>query len=247
VPDLHFRHRHHHRGFAILASALVLAAACGDQGGELKDATDRRRAEMANRDTAKDGTGSVGDTAYSIPTFAGDTPAVSATPPAAPPAKTDSVAKDSSRAPAPAGGEWTLAKRDVVRPRVVGTLRGLRLAQQNGFDRLVLDFGTGPAPGWHVEYVDGPVAQCGSGQVVRVAGDAKLLVRLRTAQAHDDAGAPTVRQRDLSLTLPVMKQLVMTCDFEGDVEIVLGLDSRQPYRVMELQTPNRLVIDLKQP
>lgn len=241
MPDLHF----HHRLGAILISSLVLAAACGDQGGELKDATDRRRAEMANRDTSKDGTGAAGDTGYAIPTFVGDTPAVPSTP--AKPAKADSAAKDSAKAPAPGGGEWTTAKRDVVRPRVVGTLRGLRVAQQNGFDRLVLDFGAGAAPGWHVEYVDGPVAQCGSGQVVRVAGDAKLLVRLRTAQAHDDAGAPTVRQRDLQLTLPVMKQLTMTCDFEGDVEIVLGLDSRQPYRVMELQSPNRLVIDLKQP
>jgi len=245
VPDLHLHYRHRHRLGAILISTLVLAAACGDQGGELKDATDRRRAEMANRDTSKDG-GAAGDTGYAIPTFVGDTPTVSST--AAKPAKTESAAKDSAKAPAPGGGgEWTTATRDVVRPRVVGTLRGLRVAQQNGFDRLVLDFGAGAAPGWHVEYVDGPVAQCGSGQVVRVAGDAKLLVRLRTAQAHDDAGAPTVRQRDLPLTLPVMKQLVMTCDFEGDVEIVLGLDSRQPYRVMELQSPNRLVIDLKQP
>jgi hypothetical protein len=242
VPHLHlppFR-----RLFAVLATTLALAAACGDQGGELKDVTERRRAELAGRDTSNGAAG--GDTGYAIPTFVGDTPAVSA---AATPAqaKTDSAAKDSARTPAAAGGEWTVAARDVSRPRVVGTLLGLRLAQQNGFDRLVLDFGGGPMPGWHVEYVDGPVARCGSGQVVRVAGNAKLLVRLRTAQAHDDAGAPTVRQRDLPLTLPVMKQMVMTCDFEGDVEIVLGLDSRQPYRVMELQSPNRLVIDLKQP
>lgn len=244
MHDFHLRRSYRLFAGAMLISALSLAAACGDQGGELKDATDRRRAEMANGDTTKEG--AERDTGYSIPTFVGDTPAVSAA--AAAKAKTDSVAKDSAKTAAVASaGDWTSGARDVQRPNVVATLRGLRVAQQNGFDRLVLDFGTGPASGWHVEYADGPVAQCGSGRVVRVAGDARLVVRLRTAQAHDDAGAPTVRQRDIPLTLPVMKQLVMTCDFEGDVEIVLGLDTRQPYRVMELQTPNRLVIDIKQP
>jgi hypothetical protein len=227
----------------LLLAAVAFAAACGDEGGELKDATARRRAELANRDTARDARADTAgpDTGYSIPAFVSDTAAAAA-------AKTDTTAKDSAKGAAAAqDAGWTAGAREVKRPNVVGVLRGLRVAQQAGFDRLVLDFGAGPVPGWRLEYVDRPITQCASGQTMPVAGQAWLRIRLRTAQAHDDNGAATVRQRDIPLTLPVMKQMVMTCDFEGDVDLVLGADSRQPYRVMELQSPNRLVIDLKQP
>lgn len=228
----------HRFAFALLVST-ALVAACKDQGGELREATARRRAELANRDTTRDDAGDTGgpDTAYTIPAFVGDTPAIAA--------RADSAAKDSAKAGA-AADEWTAGAREAKHASVVGVLRGFRVAGQNGFDRLVLDFGDGPLPGWRVAYVERPVQQCGSGEVTQVAGQAWLLVRLRTAQAHDDAGAPTVRQRDVSLGLPVMRQLAMTCDFEGDVEVVLGLASRNPYRVMELANPSRLVVDVRQ-
>jgi hypothetical protein len=37
----------------------------------------------------------------------------------------------------------------------------------------------------------------------------------------------------------------LTCDFEGKVVFVLGLVSKKPYRVVELQNPTRLVVDVK--
>lgn len=227
----------------VLGGALLLAA-CGDEGGELKEATARRRAEMAGRDTSRDHADSTrGDSAYAIPAFVGDTPVRAV--------KTDSAAKpaaDSAKpaAPAAGGGEWATAARDGAHRGATGVLRGLRVAQQNGFDRMVLDFGSGALPGWHVEYVD-DASQCGSGRPVRVAGTAMLLVRLRGAQAHDDAGQPTLRQRDLPLSMPVLRQMALTCDFEGVVEVVLGVSATQPYRVMELQNPSRIVVDVKQP
>jgi hypothetical protein len=66
-----------------------------------------------------------------------------------------------------------------------------------------------------------------------------------TAQAHTDAGQPTITDRDRHLTCRNLKQLVLTCDFEAKVGFVLGLDSKKPYRVVELQNPTRLVIDVK--
>jgi hypothetical protein len=41
--------------------------------------------------------------------------------------------------------------------------------------------------------------------------------------------------------------MVMTCDFEGDVALVLGVSARQPFRVAEYANPSRLVVDVKQP
>ncbi|MBV9110754.1 MAG: hypothetical protein JO306_15185 [Gemmatimonadetes bacterium] len=232
---------------SLALAAALLSAACGDEGGELKDATARRRAEMANRDTTRGHADSTrGDSAYTIPAFVGDTPVRAA--------KTDSAARpaaDSAKAatpakPAAADSGWTTSALAGTHRGATGVLRGLRVAQHDGFDRLVLDFGTGAVPGWHVEYVDA-ATQCGSGRKVKTAGTAVLLVRLRTAQAHDDAGQPTIRQRDLPLTLPVLRQMVMTCDFEGGVEVVLGVAARQPFRVMDFQGPSRIVVDVKQP
>jgi hypothetical protein len=37
----------------------------------------------------------------------------------------------------------------------------------------------------------------------------------------------------------------LTCDFEAKVSFVLGLNSKKPYRVVELQNPTRLIIDVK--
>ena len=225
-----------------LVLGATLLAACGDEGGELKEVTARRRAEMANRDTSGDHADSArGDSAYSIPAFVGDTPVRAA--------KTDSAAKpaaDSARAAAPAATDsgWTTAAQDGAHRGTVGVLRGLRVAQHPGFDRLVLDFGTGALPGWHVEYVNG-ASQCGSGRPVKTAGSAVLLVRLRTAQAHDDAGQPTVRQRQLPLNMAAMREMAITCDFEGEVEVVLGVSAALPYRVMQLANPTRLVIDVQ--
>jgi hypothetical protein len=51
--------------------------------------------------------------------------------------------------------------------------------------------------------------------------------------------------RDRHLNCRNLKQLVLTCDFEAKTAFVLGLDAKKPYRVVELQNPTRLVIDVK--
>lgn len=228
----------------MMAAAALASAACGDQGGELKDVTARRRAEQLAADSANDSAAArpPADTGYQIPAFA-DQDTAARTAPAAAPA--DTAAKPATPA-APPPAEWTSATREVGRPGVAATLRGLRTAANAGYDRVVLDFGAGAVPGWQVEYVDTPVRRCGSGEPVEIAGDGRLRIRLRTAQAHDDAGQPTVRQREQSLSMPNLRELEMTCDFEGDVEIVLGVSSPKPYRVMELSSPSRLVVDVQQ-
>lgn len=125
----------------------------------------------------------------------------------------------------------------------VAVLREVRSAEQQGFDRVVFEFDGSAVPGYRIGYEDRP-AQCGSGEPVEVAGEARLQVQLVPAQAHTEAGAPTVEQRERRLDLPVLKELESTCDFEADVTWVLGLASRRPYRAQELANPPRLVIDV---
>lgn len=133
-------------------------------------------------------------------------------------------------------------KRDGIAPVV---LRDVRTARQEGFDRIVFEFEGGTLPGYHVEYVDKPVRQCGSGEAVPVAGDGWLRVRLSPSQAHTDSGSPTVKDRERRPDLTVLKELKVICDFEADVEWVLGLSSPNRYRVLELANPTRLVLDVK--
>jgi hypothetical protein len=125
------------------------------------------------------------------------------------------------------------------------TLREVRAAQNEGFDRVVFEFVGDGASGYRVEYMDPPARQCGSGKDVAIAGAALLRVRLLPAQAHDEKGNPTIKDRERKVDLGVLRELEQICDFEGQVEWVLGLASRTPYRVLELSSPPRIVVDVK--
>jgi hypothetical protein len=126
------------------------------------------------------------------------------------------------------------------------TLRDVRVGVNQGFDRVVLEFLGGGVPGYRVEYVDRPVHHCGSGDPVPVAGDAWLAITLRGTQAHTDEGKATVGHRERRLDMPIVEELEFTCDFEGVVEIVLGVSRPNRYRITELQNPTRLIIDIQQ-
>jgi hypothetical protein len=115
----------------------------------------------------------------------------------------------------------------------------------NGFDRIVFTCEGFHHPTWKVRYVHPPIQGCGSGNNIAVAGNAFLQISMDTAQAHTDAGQPTITDRDRHVNCPNLKQVVLTCDFEAKVGFVFGLDSKKPYRVVELQNPTRLVIDVK--
>jgi hypothetical protein len=127
----------------------------------------------------------------------------------------------------------------------VAVLSDVRAAAHGVYDRVVFEFASEPLPGYHIEYASGPVYQCGSGDEVNVAAAARLVVRLEPAQAHDDRGNVTITERQRTLALPIVKELVILCDFEAQVEWVAGLAARAPYRVTELSAPPRLVLDVR--
>jgi len=220
-------------GFAVLA----LVAACTGGGGELREATEKRRAENAGSDTA--GGAAASDTGeYRLPVFVDTAGAV--------PARAADTVPAAGATPS-GQAEWTTGKREAGKAGTgASILRGMRVGRNAGFDRLVLDFGTGPVPAYHVEYVDSPVHACGSGEPVPIAGQGWLKVRLRATQAHDNAGNATVRDRQIVATTPVLREVEIICDFEGEVEVVMGVQSPNPYRVLVVPTPNRLIVDVRQ-
>lgn len=166
-----------------------------------------------------------------------DTAAVARRPEAPPPAAPPQT---------PSAGAWTAGVTEVLRGTArPATLRAVRAARNEGWDRVVFEFDGASVPGYRVEYVDRPVRKCGSGDATEVAGQGWLEVRITPAQAHTDAGQATIADRERRLALPVLKELEQTCDFEADVTWVLGVASPNRYRVQELTGPARLVVDVR--
>lgn len=140
--------------------------------------------------------------------------------------------------------DWTAGIVDQPRRTApMTTLIATRTAAHDGFDRIVFEFDE-RVPGYHVEYIDRPVRQCGSGNVTELAGDGWLEVRMYPARAHTDEGQPTIAQREFIPNLPVLLELERTCDFEGEVAWVAGVASPQRFQVRELSDPPRLVVDI---
>jgi hypothetical protein len=146
----------------------------------------------------------------------------------------------------PKNREWTAGAVKLQRQGLAPvTLRSVRAARNEGFDRVVFEFDGAQVPGYQLEYVDKPVIKCGSGDPTEVSGQAWLQVRLTPAQAHEGA-QPTITERERKAGLPVIQELELTCDFEGEVTWVLGSAHPNKYRVMELREPTRLVVDVQQ-
>jgi len=124
-------------------------------------------------------------------------------------------------------------------------LRAVETGSGPGYDRVVFVFAGDSAPGYHVEYASAPVRRCGSGDPVSLTGAQHVVVRFEPASAHDEHGNPAPFERDRALGLRAVKEMKLVCDFEGQVEWVLGVAAASPYRVSELTGPARVVLDVR--
>lgn len=121
----------------------------------------------------------------------------------------------------------------------------VHVERHDGFDRIAFHFEGATPPGYHIEYIDRPVRKCGSGATTEIAGDGWLEIRFEGAVAHDEEGRPTVAEREQMYELPIVRELELTCDFEAVVVWVAGAASPNRYRVLELDGPPRLVVDVR--
>lgn len=159
----------------------------------------------------------------------------------APPAPSASVDSDTAA--------WTIGVVDVeptMHAIPLPVLTDLRTATHPEYERLTLAVaGASSLPGYHLEYIDRPLHECGSGRQIHPVGDAWLEVRLEPAAAHTEEGRPTLGEREVAIEAPLLKRLYRTCDFEGVVTLVLALAAPNPFRVIELSDPARLVVDVQ--
>ena len=216
---------------ARLALALAfLGLACGGDPDPRDEAADRAPVPA---DTA----------AADAP--AGRSPAADTTPPGTP------SADPAAPVPAPGAGDAGDGLPGWRTPPVTGgaeegpqaRLDAVRTGRHDGYDRVVFEFAD-LVPGYLVERAVDP-HQCGSGNPIDIGAPVALRVRFRSAVAHTEEGRPTVADRDRRPGLAVLRTARLTCDFEGDVEWLLGLERATEVRVLVLESPARLVLDLR--
>jgi len=127
----------------------------------------------------------------------------------------------------------------------VPTLTNIRTGLNTGFDRVVLDLGSGAAPGVSYQLVDELTADP-SGEIVWLTGEYFINVAVSYAAAHDDNGNPTYPgpQKFRTRNLRNVMAVAVTGDFEAQLTIGLGVRSRTTVNVFTLTAPNRVVIDV---
>jgi hypothetical protein len=125
------------------------------------------------------------------------------------------------------------------------TLTDLRWASHPAYERVTFEFADPTVPPFHLEYIDRPVRKCGSGDPTPIEGDGWLEVRLRATAAHTDAGEPTMTVREAYPQLENLREVEITCDFEGEVVVVLGVGSPNRFRAQVLEEPARLAVDIR--
>jgi hypothetical protein len=177
--------------------------------------------------------------------------------PAASPSHPGSASPTSATASASASSPTALAGCDIGPWRVapvtvthqvpvppVPVITAVRVAQhpECGYDRVVLDL-SGPVPGYSVRYVS-EVTTDSSGRTITLPGSRYLLITLRPAQAHSDAGTPTVTTGVRQAGYPALASWALTGDVEGVVRIALGLTGPKTVRVGEL--PSRIYVDVRE-
>lgn len=133
---------------------------------------------------------------------------------------------------------------------LMAVLDGVRTARHPGFERVVFEFRGDALPDYSVEYSAEVPTQCGSGAAMHVAGAAHLVVRMSPAQAHAPVGGDersTIASRAMAVAFPSVRSLTVSCDFEGVLAWIVGVDARRAFRVTPLRSPARLAIDIGSP
>jgi hypothetical protein len=165
----------------------------------------------------------------------------------------DPVAEGATVTPAPAASadstDWTiglLSAPTTVTGGPVPVLTDIRTGSHADYERFTVELDAANGlPGYHVEYVDRPLHECGSGNQIFPVGDAWLELRLEPAAAHTEAGEATLGAREIAVDAPLLRRIYRTCDFEAVVVHVLALSAPNPFRVLTLSRPSRIVVDIQ--
>jgi hypothetical protein len=170
--------------------------------------------------------------------------------PALSPLGTTSASSTPTPSITPAGTLQGAATSEVNVPRQLrGDLTAVRVGKQDGYDRVVFEFGK-DVPGYVVSYLRLPVKADGSGNIVAMPGAAEgVQVSFHPASGSDWGGNPPkptyLGPNRVSAGAAQATEVVATGDFSGYLTWVVGLRHKVPFLVTRLDGPPRLVVDFQ--
>lgn len=130
-------------------------------------------------------------------------------------------------------------------------LERVAIGRHEGYDRVVFQFRNG-LPGYRVEYVQPPLKEDGSGNVVDVKGSAFVVVRMEPASGFDLSkgegelvykGPRRLEGSDAGTS--IVREVVRTGDFEAVLHWAIGLEEQVDFRVVTAESPPRLIVDFR--
>lgn len=127
----------------------------------------------------------------------------------------------------------------------IANIVDVRVGTHDGYDRLVFEFAQG-TPEFSLERAEPPFAADGSGLPVEVEGEAFLGLTMRGGTRQTDAGTSSYDgPTEFRTGFPVLVHAVEGGDFERQSSWYLGLAADACVRVLLLDEPPRLVIDVE--
>jgi hypothetical protein len=133
----------------------------------------------------------------------------------------------------------------------IALLERVALGRHEGFDRVVFQF-RDHVPGYRVEYVEPPLKEDGSGNLVQLEGNAFVVVRMEQASGFDltvDEGELVYkgprRLKGSAAGTSIVREVVRTGDFEAVLTWAVGLEDRVDFRVSTASSPARLIVDFR--
>ena len=118
----------------------------------------------------------------------------------------------------------------------------LRTGTHQGYDRLTIEFKNGQSATTELRTQTGTTfTNSPRGDQVTIAGKNGILVILHGADLHSNYSGST----DLKTGYTSLVEVRQVEDFEGVVQLALGVSGATCYRAFTLTNPDRLVIDIK--
>ena len=172
------------------------------------------------------------------PAGSSPTPAASASPSASPTAS-PSVPPDSSLPPFVCASSAPITSSS---PPLSAYINDLRTGTHPGYDRLTVQFQNGQPASIELRPQSGTTFTTSpKGDQVTLVGKNGILVIIHGADLH----ASYSGSRDLKTGYVALVEVRQVEDFEGVVQLAMGVSGAACYRVFFLTNPDRLIIDIQ--
>jgi hypothetical protein len=131
---------------------------------------------------------------------------------------------------------------DWAQPQSQAVIAALRTGTHPGYDRVTLEFASGNLNDLQVTTQTGTAfTRSPRGDQVTLAGKNGILVRIPGADMHTAYTGP----KDIKPGYASLVEVMQVEDFEGVVQLGLGVSGATCYRAFVLTNPGRLVIDIQ--